>query len=237
MCEAIRRGAFIVLEGCDRCGKTTQSHKLVEALTAAGIKAEGLRFPERTTAIGKAVSDYLERKAELEDHAVHLLFAANRWEAVPKMKELLMGGTTLIVDRYSYSGVAFSAAKTNMDLDWCIQPEVGLPRPDAVLYLTLSPEEAAKRAAFGGERYEETGFQRTVAKNYNILKSEDWKVVDASKNIEDLHSELLAMVKGIIEGVGDRGLGVLWADAEGPGDAKRPRVETSQGKEQRSPVG
>ena len=37
---------------------------------------------DRETAIGKVINDYLEQKVELEDHAVHLLFAANRWEAV-----------------------------------------------------------------------------------------------------------------------------------------------------------
>lgn len=40
------------------------------------------RFSDRDTAIGKVINDYLEKKSELEDHAVHLLFAANRWEAV-----------------------------------------------------------------------------------------------------------------------------------------------------------
>lgn len=40
-----RRGALIVLEGVDRAGKSTQSRKLVEALRAAGHRAELLRFP------------------------------------------------------------------------------------------------------------------------------------------------------------------------------------------------
>ena len=41
-----------------------------------------LLFAERDTAIGQVINDYLEKKCELEDHAVHLLFAANRWELV-----------------------------------------------------------------------------------------------------------------------------------------------------------
>ena len=63
-----------------------------------------------------------------------------------------------------------------MDLEWCRQPEIGLPKPDAVLYLTLSPEEAAKRTEFGGERYEQTDFQRKVGENYQLLKEQNWKV-------------------------------------------------------------
>lgn len=69
-----------------------------------------------------------------------------------------------------------------MDLDWCKQPEIGLPKPDAVLYLTLSAEEAAKRATFGDERYEETETQKLVAKNYNILMEADWQVLGVWQN-------------------------------------------------------
>lgn len=214
---AMSRGALIVLEGCDRCGKTTQSKRLVEALLQSGIKAEGLRFPDRTTAIGKTINDYLECKSELEDHAIHLLFAANRWEAVPKMKELLLGGTTLIVDRYSYSGVAFSSAKPHINMQWCINAEVGLPKPDGVIYLTLSSEEAAKRASFGGERYEEKRFQRRVADNYEVLKDCSWKVIDADKSIDDLHVEIKNVTLDMIDKVATTDIKTLWtSDSERP---------------------
>ena len=63
-----------------------------------------------------------------------------------------------------------------MDLEWCKDPERGLLKPDAVLYLTLSAEEASKRGEFGGERYEQTEFQLKVANNYQRLKEQDWKV-------------------------------------------------------------
>ncbi|KAG8580698.1 hypothetical protein GDO81_007394 [Engystomops pustulosus] len=77
-----RRGALIVLEGADRAGKSTQARRLVEALIEQGYKAEGMRFPERTTEIGRLVGSYLEKKSNIEDHTVHLLFSANRWEHV-----------------------------------------------------------------------------------------------------------------------------------------------------------
>lgn len=204
------RGALIIFEGCDRSGKTTQCKKLVEALNAEGHKTKFMRFPERDTPIGQVINSYLEKKCELEDHAVHLLFAANRWEFEPEMKDLLNEGTTLIVDRYSFSGVAFSSAKPMLSLDWCIPPEVGLPKPDAVLYLNLSLEEAAKRGSFGEERYEQTDFQREVAKNYEVLKKQDWKVIDASKSVEDLHEELKSVVKNIIEESKGKSIGTLW---------------------------
>uniref|UniRef100_A0A4W5LIX2 Deoxythymidylate kinase (thymidylate kinase) n=1 Tax=Hucho hucho TaxID=62062 RepID=A0A4W5LIX2_9TELE len=76
-----KRGALIVLEGVDKAGKTPQCNKLVQALQDSGRQAE-IRFPERTTKIGQLINSYLENKSNLEDHTVHLLFSANRWELV-----------------------------------------------------------------------------------------------------------------------------------------------------------
>ncbi|KAM3835455.1 thymidylate kinase isoform 2-T2 [Vipera latastei] len=174
-----RRGALIVLEGVDRAGKSTQSRKLVEALWAGGHHAELLRFPERSTETGQLISSYLEKKNNLEDHTVHLLFSANRWEQVPSIKEKLSQGVTLIVDRYAFSGVAFTAAKENFSLEWCKQPDVGLPKPDLILFLQLSTLEAAKRGEFGNERYEDASFQEKVLQCFYHLikdKSLNWKV-------------------------------------------------------------
>ena len=104
------RGALIVFEGCDRVGKSTQCRKLVEKLAKRGAAAKLMKFPgmfdearflhveyflvykcsiilphrslDRSTVIGKQIDDYLQQKVELPDPAVHLLFAANRWELV-----------------------------------------------------------------------------------------------------------------------------------------------------------
>lgn len=103
------RGAFIVFEGVDRSGKSTQSLRLVQTLQASGVRpshikraahdlkiqkppltlvqrvcvqanAELWRFPDRSTATGQMIDAYLQSKSDLDDAAVHLLFSANRWE-------------------------------------------------------------------------------------------------------------------------------------------------------------
>eukprot|EP00069_Balaena_mysticetus_P022312 bmy_14215T0 len=223
-----RRGALIVLEGVDRAGKSTQSRKLVEALCAAGHCAELLRFPERSTEIGKLLSSYLEKKSEVEDHSVHLLFSANRWEHVPLIKEKLSQGVTLVVDRYAFSGVAFTSAKEtalswlcngwvlrrqNFSLDWCKQPDVGLPKPDLVVFLQLQLPEAAARAEFGRERYESSPFQQRALQRFQQLLGDSslpWKTVDASRSIEDVHREICVLSEGAIRAAAHRPLGQLW---------------------------
>ncbi|XP_072034225.1 thymidylate kinase-like [Amphiura filiformis] len=208
----MRRGALIVLEGCDRSGKTTQCKKLVEALRQIGRPAEVMRFPDRSTTIGGLISNYLEKKCEIQDNAVHLLFSANRWEAVPRMEELLKSGTSLVVDRYAYSGVAFTAAKEGFEIHWCRQPDIGLPKPDLVLFLQASANVMEKRAEFGGERYEQTDFQQRVAANFDKLREKDWQEVDANQDIEALHEEIKSVVLRTLEGDLAWPMDKLWTD-------------------------
>ncbi|PKA46704.1 dTMP kinase [Apostasia shenzhenica] len=171
-----KRGALIVLEGLDRCGKTTQCSRLVSFLEGKGLPVEAWRFPDRSTNIGKIISSYLTDNSQLDDQTVHLLFSANRWEKRWLMENKLRNGTTLVVDRYSYSGVSFSAAK-GLDIEWCKAPEQGLIAPDIVVYLDIFPEEAAKRGGYGIERYEQLEFQGKVAHCYKILCNSSWKVL------------------------------------------------------------
>ena len=186
--KAAQRGAFILFEGVDRCGKTTQSTRLVETLRAAGVDAELWRYPDRTTAMGKMIDAYLQSKTDMDDGAIHLLFSANRWEKRQAMEAKLESGTTLVVDRYSYSGVAFTAAKgvPGLDLEWCKAPERGLLRPDCVLYLDVPVDQAEKRGGFGEERYETTELQKNVRANFEALTEDWWTTVDATGSVEEV---------------------------------------------------
>jgi len=74
------------------------------------------------------INSYLTCSEELDDRAIHLLFSANRWEKEKQIQKRLAEGTNIIIDRYAFSGVAFSAAKPGLSLSWCKQPDVGLPR-------------------------------------------------------------------------------------------------------------
>ncbi|KAK7242613.1 deoxythymidylate kinase [Aureococcus anophagefferens] len=120
-----KRGVFVVFEGVDRSGKSTQCKLLVEGLRAKGRSAELRRFPERSTGIGQLIDKYLKRELELDDRAVHLLFSANRWDEAAKIER----------------------GRPNIDdLDWCKAPDAGLPKPDAAAFLEI-PAKAGTRAA------------------------------------------------------------------------------------------
>jgi dTMP kinase len=149
------------------------------------------RFPDRTTSSGAVIDAYLRSGAALDDGAIHLLFSANRWEKRAALLSALAAGTTLVVDRYAFSGVAFTAAKgaPGLGAAWCAAPDAGLPAPDAVLHLTLDPAAAAQRGGFGEERYEEAGMLATVAGMLDGMRADraggcEWARVDADGTID-----------------------------------------------------
>ncbi|XP_053664870.1 uncharacterized protein LOC128714019 [Anopheles marshallii] len=205
-----KRGAFIVLEGCDRTGKTSQCKTLVAELVQANVQAQYMNFPDRSTQCGQLINGYLTRKDDFTDEGIHLLFTLNRWERMKEMEKLLKSGVSLIVDRYSYSGVAFSSAK-GLDMEWCKAPESGLLKPDLVILLTLSTEALARRGGFGDERYEVPAFQKKVIEKYSMLKDDRyWKAIDADKTFDDLTACLYEEVVRTIENAGDKPLEKLW---------------------------
>lgn len=106
-----------------------------------------------------------------------------------------------MVDRYAYSGVAFTAAKgiPGLDQQWCRSPDTGLPAPDAVFFLNLSPEAAAARGGYGEERYEKAAFQKAVIKQFESLRTPDWRWIDADQTVEALQNELRREVIEVVE--------------------------------------
>ncbi|KAJ3352549.1 hypothetical protein GGF32_003651 [Allomyces javanicus] len=218
-----KRGAFIVFEGGDRCGKTTQVALLAQALTTLGHPTKTLKFPDRTTKTGHVLNQYLTNAVEVDDKAIHLLFAQNRREAEPSMRASLQSGTTLIADRYAYSGVAYSASK-GLDLTWCQRPDVGLPAPDLVVYLDMPPDAAAQRGGYGAERYESTQVQTRVRSLFldRLRDDRNWAVVRADQSIEEVHRDVMAAVLArAIRPAVEEGqiLGDLWVGDVEPMDA------------------
>ncbi|KAL6777417.1 TMPK1 [Auxenochlorella protothecoides x Auxenochlorella symbiontica] len=216
MTRSPARGALIVFEGVDRAGKSTQCELLSQHLGHLGYNVELWRFPDRSTAIGSMINSYLTKQSEADDAAMHLLFSANRWEKRAAMLERLNSGTTLIVDRYAHSGVAFTAAKglPGLDTAWCRAPDVGLPAPDTVFFLDLSPEQAAERGGYGQERYETTDLQKKVRQAFGTLQDPSWVVVDAARSVETVQAEIAEESERILSrceaGVP---LGTLWPSA------------------------
>lgn len=198
----VKRGQLILIEGLDRSGKSTQVAKLHELIPNSKV----IKFPDRSTNIGGIINEYLANKSfSLPDQAIHLLFSANRWELNQTIRNELQNGTTVILDRYIYSGIAYSLAKLKMnntsgemaDVQWLLNPDKGLPKPDITLFLTLELDEIKKRAEFGDERYENLQFQTIVKANFLSLLDNN----DKSIKFIDVNGKGIDQVTGLIQSV------------------------------------
>ncbi|KAG2147889.1 thymidylate kinase-domain-containing protein [Suillus bovinus] len=220
-----KRGAFIVIEGLDRSGKSTQvsllHDRLQNAQDGGPTKVAMLHFPIRTTAIGKMIDAYLHSESELDDRTIHLLFSANRWELASTITAHLAQGTTVLADRYAFSGIAFSARK-GLPYEWCRAPDVGLPAPDLTLFLNISPEVAATRAGYGLERYEKEEVQKGVKQVFDKIGREmqedgggegKWVEIDAGKTKEEVAEEIWKAVEPLASGV-QGSISTLWENIQ-----------------------
>lgn len=108
------------------------------------------------------------------------------------------------MDRYSYSGAVYSAAKNNPDLslDWAWNPEVGLPKPDLLIYLDIPLEEAAKRGGYGQERYENAQLQsRAQVLFRQLIDAEDQNhvfMIDAAQEQQKVTDIMMQVVEETI---------------------------------------
>ena len=109
-----------------------------------------------------------------------------------------------MIDRYSYSGTVYSAAKHNPELSlyWAWQMEVGLPQPDLCLFFDISPEEARVRGGFGNERYEKEEMQRTVKELFHELFrmgcGRNSIIIDAGQPLELVEQKVLQCVTPLL---------------------------------------
>jgi len=163
------------------------------------------------------IDEYLRSKSELDDHAIHLLFSANRWELAyalshvyfpsvylfqcrASIERTLASGTAVVCDRYAFSGIAFSAAK-GLPYDWCAAPDAGLPAPDITLFFDITPEVARARGGYGEERYEREELQARVREQFVHIggkMGDRWKVIDAGKDRAAVSQDVWAAISPFV---------------------------------------
>lgn len=131
---------FIVFEGIDKSGKTTQIALVQRALTERGHNVSVYKMPDRTSETGKLISQYLGGNLNLTENEAAELFARNRAEMIPLIDKDLSEGKTVLCDRYVYSGAAYS--KLSFDEWHAIESKY--PKhivPDVIMYLLATPQQ------------------------------------------------------------------------------------------------
>ncbi|CAG8474666.1 11923_t:CDS:2, partial [Cetraspora pellucida] len=215
---ATARGALIVLEGCEDGTTALQSTKLLEFLKNEGIKARLWKFPDTTTPSGTALKAYRSSNRQPHPKTLHLLVAAHWWELMPIMKEHLINGTTLIVDKYVYSSIAASAS-AGLDLNWCKASYVHLLCPDLIFFLNVEREsneldqqsqspqstqlphvnDMLGAGSNDDESRRASEWQKRLQDAFARLAEVQWKILDARKSNTLVHTQILEASIEVIE--------------------------------------
>lgn len=156
---------------------------------------ERIVFPNRISKSGKEIDAYLRNQIEATNQEIHRLFSFNRREEAALIVSKLMSGTTIICDRYAYSGVVYSAAKDNSCVNDWKADDCGLPAADVVVYLSGDPNELSKRGEYGSERYEKIEFQEKIKSKYESLKDNTWITFDAMQDKDVLAEQVHNLIR------------------------------------------
>ena len=194
-------GKFIVFEGVDHCGKTTQIDLAEKWLTSRGHKVARFREPGGTETGEKIRGVLLDKTISVVPLCEMLLFMASRVQLLEqKIEPALNSGHVVLLDRYWFSTFAYQGIAGHLggnrvtDLVLLL----GLRRPDLVIMLDGDPERLASRHLGTSDRIEAKGleYQREVRDGYHRLAlmrdaKDLFRVVNAEGLVEDVHAAVV----------------------------------------------
>jgi dTMP kinase len=191
----LRKGRIVVIEGMDKAGKTTQSRVLVSALRNKGKLCASIDFPDYSTPIGREIKSFLDGKRDYPDETKLMLLSANRWERKETIDRMLSNGTILVMNRYYHSNLAYGVSK-NLELDWLMTLDRGLPKEDLCIVLEIRPTISESRSQHAGDLFEnDKDLLKNVYRNYRKLaKLFNWKIINGERSKEEVSSDILNMV-------------------------------------------
>lgn len=196
----LNNGKIIVVEGTDKAGKGTQSRLLLNALKISGIRCAKMDFPDYTTAIGQEIGAFLDGRRNYTMEVKHMLLSANRWEKKNEIERMIKKDTIIIMNRYYQSNIVYGVSH-NLGLKWLLNLDKGLPKEDLAIVLEVNPNISYQRAPRDRDTFEmDQKLLTKVHKNYRILaKQFNWKIIDGDRDSEQVHNEIMNIVKNILK--------------------------------------
>jgi dTMP kinase len=190
------KGLFIVFEGIDGSGKSTQMSMLKDYFEQKGNDVILTREPTDGI-IGELIWRYAEsHKRNLRPETEALLFAADRAEHSRVIQSAREEGKIVLSDRYLHSSLAYQGA-AGVDQGWIRELNKHALRPDLVILLDIDPEHSLNRVTYRDKTvFEEGAYLRKVREIYRRYAEKGELVsIDATQSIEVVQTE----IRGIIE--------------------------------------
>ncbi len=182
---------LIVFEGMNRSGKTTQAKILYEFLKIQKFRVLYTKEPQRT-AIG-AVAKQMIKKKNFSAEANALAFAADTMHHIDEvLKPAFEKNDFIILDRYFHSSYAYHPL-LGCKLEWIKELHRYVLKPDITFILDIPIAEFRNRAQDKDDVFENVAFQEKLRAAYLELPkilAEDIAVLDGTKSIEEIHSQI-----------------------------------------------
>ena len=180
----ITRGKFIVFEGIDGSGKSTQIQNISNRLKDQDLKIY-TTFEPSDGPVGSLIRQMLSNKIRTDQRTIASLFAADRTDHLTNqkngIKKKVDDGDIVLCDRYYFSSYAYHAQY--IDLDWVIHTNslnAEILRPDLTIFIDVDPDICLKRIKQSRsqfEMYEKIDVMKKVRINYfkafDILKDKE----------------------------------------------------------------
>lgn len=199
------RGRFVVLEGGEGSGKSTQAVMLADRLRTAGRSARVTREPGGTPRGARVRELLLHDHGTLDARAELLLMLADRALHVAEVvRPGLAAGEVVVSDRHTPSSLAYQGVGRGLgveDVERMSAWATGEVVPDLVVVLDLDDAVADSRLAGARDRMEEAGpeFHRRVRAAYRELApARGWLVVDGSGSVEEVAARVWAAVQPVL---------------------------------------
>lgn len=199
--------AFIVFEGGDGAGKSTQSRALVRRLRRRGYPVRLTHEPGGTP-LGESLRRLLKGHNDLSSLSELLLFAAARVQLVQKViQPSLKRGESVVCDRFTASTVAYQGYGRGLDLGLIEQLNLsatGGLQPDLTVWLDLPVEVSlARRDQSSGDTFDAAPrqFHQKVREGYASQAArhpEQWFVLDATRDRRALAREIWTKVQPLL---------------------------------------
>lgn len=160
------RGGFIVVEGLDGAGTTTQVHLLSSHLRSLGFETWPTREPSGGI-VGTALREVIEGREEMTPESLALGFAADRLHHMYRpggIEAMLNDGVWVISDRYVLSALAYQAAQ-GVDFDWLVQLNKYAPIPDVTVFVDTPMGVCLERIHKRGENVQDIFHRRSALAN------------------------------------------------------------------------
>jgi len=197
----VKKGIFLVIEGLDGSGKTTQATLLAQKLSKT-YKVLLTAEPSKGK-IGSFIRDCcLYEQTRLPTEAEALLFAADRIEHMQKeLKPALEEGKLVICDRYVYSSLAYQGS-AGLSLDWIKTINARALQPDFSIFIDVPPEKVIERLKRKKSVMETLETQRKVQEVYlKYVDKGELVRINGDRDKEFVAEELYAKVSGLLEPV------------------------------------